>query len=132
MARIKDGKDYIRGGLVDRGAATIIELLRARGHRDEFGRPVPDPAPGALTGPAVAARLNHGRWIGDCNLPDSTRGRTCLNAQFVDDADQRFFCIECFNQDNAGRWRPVTWPADRAAVEAAVADLPTPEQNWTP
>jgi hypothetical protein len=128
----KTGKDYVRPGVADRGAATIIELLRARGHLDELGQPVPDPTLGAPTGSGVVARLNHGRWLGDCNLQDTIRGRTCLNAQLLDPDDPRFFCVECFNGANGGRWRPVTWPANRAGIEAQLEARQQPEQNWEP
>jgi hypothetical protein len=126
MAQIKDGKEYVRDGVADAGAATIIDLRR------KAGMFLPDPAAGAPTGAAVLARLNHGRWIGDCNLWDESQNRTCLNAQFLDEGDKRFWCVECFNVANTGRWRPVTWPASRATVEAPLADLPAPEQNWEP
>lgn len=128
----KTGKDYARPGVPDRGAATIIDLFRARGHQDEFGRGVPDPTDAPPVGASVMARLNHGRWIGDCGLDDAVRERRCLNAQFVDPDDPRFFCVECFNAANGGRWRPVTWPANRALVEAELESLPVPEQNWEP
>jgi hypothetical protein len=126
---VKDGKDYIdlTQGVADRGAATIIDLYRKKGHQ------VPEPSdPDPVLAPVVKARLNHGRWIGDCGLPDAARQRVCLNAQYVDPDDTRFFCVECHNADCGGAWRPVLWPADRAAVEAPLEGLPAREQNWTP
>jgi len=133
MAReMKTGQAYARSGVADHGAETIIRLLRAQGHRDELGRGVPDPAAGPPTGPPVTARLNHGRWIGDCNSRDATRNRTCLNAQLLHPGDPRFFCVECFNEAAGGAWRPVAWPPDRAVVESPLLALPAPEQNWAP
>jgi hypothetical protein len=128
MTAIKRAPD-----LYDRGpeypyadATSIIEIKRRSGHA------VPDPEPEDAGDPEVAARVDHGRWVGDCNLWDAATGQTCLNAQALDPDDERFFCIACHNADIGGRWRPVTWPADIAAVEAPLEELPVPEQNWTP
>jgi hypothetical protein len=107
-------------------ATTIIEIKRHHGHF------VPDPEPEDAADPDVVARVDHGRWIGDCNLWDAARGWTCLNAQAIDPDDERFFCIACHNAEVDGRWRPVVWPADVAAVEVPLESLPVPEQNWTP
>jgi hypothetical protein len=107
-------------------ATTIIEKKR------RSGKYVPDPEASQGGDPEVLARVDNGRWIGDCNLWDAAAGWTCTNAQALDPADERFFCVECHNDAVEGRWRPVTWPADIAAVEATLEALPVPEQNWTP
>lgn len=116
-------------GRPDTGAHSIIDLLHAWGH------PVPEPASGAPAGPPVLARVNHGRWIADCHLRITTgpwAGQRCHNAQYVHPDDPRFFCVTCHNAEVGGRWRPVTWPPDPAAIEATLEGLPIPEQNWQP
>jgi hypothetical protein len=107
-------------------ATTIIELKR------KAGAVVPDPAAEQEGDPEVTARVDHGRWVGDCGLWDDATGRTCLNTQAVDPDDERFFCVACNNDAVEGRWRPVAWPADVAAVEATLDELDAPEQNWPP
>jgi hypothetical protein len=111
-------------------ATTILEIKRRGGLSG--GVFVPDPEPEQGGDPIVVARVDWGRWVGDCNLWDAAKGWTCRGAQAVDPDDPRFFCIACHNAAVGGRWRPVTWPADIAAVEAPLEALPVPEQNWTP
>jgi hypothetical protein len=128
MTAIKKAPDLYdrRPELPYEDATTIIEIKR------RSGGVVPDPAAEQGGDPVVVARIDQGRWIGDCNLWDAPHGWTCLNAQAVDPADERFFCIACHNAAVAGRWRSVSWPADVAAVEAPLEGLPVSEQNWTP
>jgi hypothetical protein len=128
---MKDGKDYVRGRMADRGAASVIALAN-RARVEQALDPIPEPASPEPTGPVVMARLDHGRWIGDCGLADTARQRVCRNAQFVDPDDHRFYCVVCHNAACGGVWRPVLWPIDRAQVEAPLAGLPAREQNWTP
>lgn len=117
-------------GRPDSGARSVIDLLRSR------GTPVPEPSPGPPVGPPVEARVNHGRWISDCDLVVPSghlrAGERCRNAQYVHPDDPRFFCVSCHNAAVDGCWRPVRWPPDRAAVEAALERLPVREQNWPP
>jgi len=56
----------------------------------------------------VHARLDHGRWLVQCPA--------CASAQHAAVSDPRFYCVGCGNR-GTGRWWPVVWPADRAAVE---------------
>lgn len=72
---------------------------------------------GVLLGATVYPQINHGRWVADC--PE------CSSAQIVTPADPRMFCVECL----AG-WFRLTFPADPAAAEQAVAGLPLRERNW--
>lgn len=75
--------------------------------------------------PAVAY-VNHGRWVADC--PASGCGGAML---LLDGAD--FLCGTCFNVDAVGRPRAVSWPSDRAAIEAVLRVRPLPTQmNWRP
>lgn len=129
MPRIKNADDYARPneGVEAQGAETIVELARLRGN------PVTEPTAGTPVAPDVVATVNHGRWIGECGLPDPARGgEVCKNAQYVALDDPRFYCIVCENADVDGVWRTVVLPADPPAVEAVIEDLPEGEQNWEP
>jgi hypothetical protein len=110
----------------DPGARLVLELRRLA------GQPIPEPATGPPVGPPVLARVDHGRWMGDCDLQDVARKRVCRSAQYLHPDDRRLYCSTCTNQAVGGRWRPVLWPADRAAVEAPLGGLPPREQNWRP
>ncbi|MFF5445499.1 hypothetical protein [Streptomyces sp. NPDC012888] len=74
------------------------------------------PPAGFIVGVSVYARINHGRWIADC---------TCGSAQVVTPDDPRFACPEC-----GYGWVRVTFPANPAQAEDAVADLPPHRRNW--
>ena len=134
MARIKTSEDTyevfnqgaaaVLGYEPRAGAEAIIDTYRAK------GTTVDDPAEGEPGGGPVMARVDRGRWIGDCLL--DVAGSPCLNAQYVTSGDPRFFCVVCANAATAGAWRAVTFPADRGAVEAALEGLPVTQQYWTP
>lgn len=74
----------------------------------------------------LAARVNHGRWIVQCD--------NCHGAQLASRTDRRFFCTDCLNSAQKGRWRYVNWPskADTAAIEEALAPRPIANRNWEP
>lgn len=107
-------------------ATTIIAIAEAA------GAVLATPIAADAADPVVQARVDWGRWLGDCSSWDAAKGWTCANAQLVDPADTRFFCVACGNAAVAGRWRVITWPADRTGVEAPLEPLLRPEQNWTP
>jgi hypothetical protein len=121
MPNIKQARDVYG---MDGAADAVIYIMQAQ-------QVVPDPTAGDPIGPNVVARIDHGRWIGDCNLNDAVNVRVCPNAQYVDEADLRFFCITCHNAEIGGRWRTVVFPADIEATEAPLLALPATEQNWT-
>jgi len=73
---------------------------------------------------AVEVHLSDGRWCVMC--PD------CNGAQIACPDDRRFMCNECANVVADGLWRPVVWPANRAAIEKLVAMRPQKAQNWLP
>ena len=78
--------------------------------------------------PAVTARVNHGRWVVDCE---------CGDAGIVDPRHpgQGFFCFGCYNIIHTGLPRQVIYPADevRRAVEALLLLRPDPAtRNWSP
>lgn len=112
--------------LPDTGAHLLVDLRRAS------GRPIPEPAAGPPVGPPVMARVDMGRWLGDCDLDDPIRKGVCRAAQYLHPDDRRFYCHICNNQAVGGRWRLVVWPPDRGAVEGPLDGLPPRDQNWRP
>jgi hypothetical protein len=64
-------------------------------------------------GAEVAARIDHGRWIADCE---------CGGAEYVDADDPVFFCFSCENQAHASQLRPVRFPPPgiRMKIEAGL------------
>lgn len=81
--------------------------------------------PNASTGGnAVEAYVSHGRWVVEC--PD------CHSAVLAPAEDLRFMCVECANQNNHGRFRPVVWPNDRESIEFLLEMRPPANQNWVP
>jgi len=49
----------------------------------------------------VRARIDHGRWIADCE---------CKGAEYVDPDEPIFFCLSCLNVNHGGKLRPVVFP----------------------
>jgi hypothetical protein len=50
---------------------------------------------------AVVARIDHGRWIADCE---------CNGAEYVDPDEPIFYCLSCLNIEYGGALRPVRFP----------------------
>ncbi len=128
MAKVKNSEDvYIREHIQGQrhGAEAIIDLANAAG--DDLPT---EPAVESGADPTTVAIVDHGRWIATCGL--ATADGPCRNAQLVDPTDGRLICLDCRNAAIAGRWQAVEFPADVAAVEAALEDLPTSQQNWSP
>lgn len=71
---------------------------------------------------AVTARIDHGRWIADCE--------DCNGAEYVDPGEPVFFCISCLNRNHGGALRPVRFPeaAARAKIEAQLS--PENYNSW--
>lgn len=86
------------------GVMTVTDWLRKAAARK--GAMVPDMVGGA----PVIARIDHGRWIADCE---------CKGAEYVDPDEPVFLCLSCLNQGNGGHMRPVKFPSpkDRAKIE---------------
>lgn len=79
----------------------------------------------ACVGEALPARIDANRWIVDC--PD------CGSAEFAFVADPRFLCTNCLNATVGGACRPVTFPRNRDAIEAALLLRPVPRtRDWRP
>ena len=65
--------------------------------------------------PPVLARIDHGRWLADCE---------CGGAEYVDPSDPIFFCLACGNPAQAGAARPVAFPKNAAEIEMALLVRP--------
>jgi hypothetical protein len=63
------------------------------------------------------ARINQNRWLADCS--------SCGSAAVVSPADPRYACTEC-----EWGWCTLVFPADVAAVEAALLPLKPALRNW--
>jgi hypothetical protein len=66
-------------------------------------------------GSLVQARIDHGRWLADCE---------CGGAEYVDPGDPIFFCLACGNRAQAGAARLVAFPKDAAEIEAVLLARP--------
>lgn len=108
------------------GERTLLEhALRNPGRGDDYTPPTGNTA----LGPAVQARVNHGRWIADC--PDIT----CGGAEFVSFTNPVFFCCACRNSAASNNYLPVVVPGPekRHDIEAYLRARPKhAERNWIP
>jgi hypothetical protein len=73
-------------------------------------------------GAPVSARIWQGQWIADCE---------CNSASFVDPDEPLFFCFGCGNRSNAGKPRPVLFPAEaeRLEIERLLLERPVDDQS---
>ena len=62
-----------------------------------------------VSGEAVEAFVDHGRWLGQCDR--------CGNPEYVDPETPIFFCMRCGNGDSRAA-RPVKFPENRVEIEA--------------
>lgn len=69
----------------------------------------------APNGEAVKAYIWQGQWIARCE---------CGGNEFVDPSEPIFFCFSCGNRGNNQRVRPVEFPDNVEAIEAAVLARP--------
>ena len=63
----------------------------------------------SVSGEPVAAFVDHGRWLGQCDR--------CGNPEYVDPETPIFFCMRCGNGDSRAA-RPVKFPEHRVEIEA--------------
>jgi len=74
---------------------------------------------------AVAARVNHGRWLADCPF--------CAGAELVDPDEPVFFCLTCGMGDNHHAVMEVKFPRHRVKIEVLLSDRPRAKnRNWEP
>ena len=95
-----------------------------------FG-PLPDPTEDNTSG-EVAARINHGIWLVNC--------QGCNDALIINLDELVYMCPICANAANDGKWFKVTIPSNRKAIEAELLKRPwsgrnpasAVNRNWEP
>lgn len=70
---------------------------------------------GDTRGAPVSAFVSNGRWQALCDQPG------CGGCEYVDPAEPLFYCLTCSN-NCSGKARPVKFPRDREAIEAALLE----------
>ena len=75
----------------------------------------------AICDSAVVARIDHGRWIADCE---------CNGAEYVDPGEPIYYCFSCKNAAHGGKLRPVKFPPAeiREKIEAGLG--PKNHNSW--
>ena len=95
-----------------------------------FGQ-LSDPTEDNTSG-TVAARINHGIWLVNC--------QGCNDALIINLDELVFMCPICGNAANDGKWFKVTIPSNRKAIEAELLKRPwngrnpasAVNRNWEP
>ncbi len=80
------------------------------------------PQTGIDDNPPVLARVNHGRWVVDCE---------CNGAVLAFD-EGLFMCGSCFNAGHKHKYRRHIFPKARKAIELALLQRPELNRNWYP
>ena len=70
----------------------------------------------------IQARVNHGRWIVDCE---------CLGAELAFEEGE-FMCLSCFNFELGHKYRKVVFPKNRKKIELLLIGRPVANRNWSP
>jgi hypothetical protein len=92
--------------------ASVTALVRALSVQMAQRGQIPFPWDGrTVTGEAVEAFVDHGRWLAQCDQ--------CGNPEYVDPETPIFFCMRCGNGDSRAA-RPVSFPENRVEVEKAL------------
>ena len=78
------------------------------------------PEGGIDTGPPVKARVNHGRWVWDCE---------CNSAELAFD-EGLGMCQNCYNAGLKHKYRNIIFPKGRKQIEEALLQRPEPNRNW--
>ena len=80
------------------------------------------PQGGMADAAPLKARVNHGRWLVDCE---------CSGAEIAFD-ECVFMCQSCWNAQHKHQYRPVLFPQGRQAIEQTLLQRPVPNRNWEP
>ena len=70
--------------------------------------------------PPLKARVNHGRWIVDCE---------CNSAELAFD-EGLFMCQTCWNAAHSNQLRRFVFPGNRLKIEAILMMRPDLNRNW--
>ena len=112
MDKVITGKDLAaRDGCRDHLAwiGKLSEHMRRRNQLDT-------PFTGKVSGEAVEARIDAGRWMADCPV--------CGGVEYVDPDEKVFYCFQCGNHEVRGDGRPVVFPEAREQIEKLVMTRP--------
>lgn len=91
------------------GFKTFREMIQALAARKGYKIPSSE----ETGGENVVARIDFGRWIADCE---------CGAANYVEPSDPVYFCASCGNAASGGKLRGVTFPDNRAEIEAELLE----------
>ena len=80
------------------------------------------PQGGISDTPPVKARVNHGRWVVDCEC----------NGAVLAFEEGIFMCQSCFNAGHKHQYRRHIFPKGRRAIETALLQRPEVNRNWYP
>lgn len=72
-------------------------------------------------GVPLVAYINQGNWLARCE---------CGGVEFVDDGMPLFMCCSCWNAAHGHRWRAVSMPRIRSAIERVLLARPAANRNW--
>ena len=78
------------------------------------------PQTGIDEGPPVKARVNHGRWVVDCE---------CNSAELAFE-EGLFMCQSCYNAGHKHQYRRSVFPNNRMDIEKALLQRPQCNRNW--
>lgn len=77
---------------------------------------------GVADGPPLKARVNHGRWVVDCE---------CNGAELAFE-EGLFMCLSCYNAGHRHQYRKAVFPKNRQAIELVLMARPIINRNWFP
>lgn len=77
-------------------------------------------APGVADMAPLKARVNHGRWVVDCE---------CAGAELAFE-EGLFMCLKCFNLKHNHRFLPVVFPRNRQTIETELMRRAIANRNW--
>ena len=80
------------------------------------------PQGGIDESPPLKARINHGRWLVDCE---------CGGAELAFEAGI-FMCLSCYNATHKHQYRRFVFPKSRHAIETALLQRVEINRNWFP
>lgn len=111
MDRIITGADIARRD----GCVDYAEWVKKRSREFARRRYIAKAWDGGMTTKQpIQARIDFGRWIGDCE---------CGGAEYVDPEQPFFFCLSCGNSEFDGQARQVIFPENRQEIEQVVLEI---------